>query len=261
MAKTSTRQQAAIAKIEKRIVPIEEADPYVKLLAYGRNGSGKTRLAASAPNVLIVDINERGTRSARQFHGAKVFPVKNWEDITYVYWYLKSGSHDYESVALDTITGMQHMCMRHVLGEAEDRDPNRPPSMPDRRAWGQLSELMKPLIWNFRNLPMHVIFTAQERIVGEEEEGNLEHVPDLSPGTRGVAMGAVDIIGRTFQKEVRTVEKEGKKRREVKSWEPRMLVGPHDEFATKDRTGKLGRVVRNPTMDLIIEAATTTEEE
>ena len=255
----ATSHEKAIKAVAKGIVPVSEAEPYVKLLAYGRHGSGKTRLAASAPSCLIVDINERGTRSARA-SGAKVIHVKKWADITYIYWYLRNGDHDFESVALDTITGMQHLCMKAVLKDQEDRDPTREPSMPDRRAWGKLAELMKPMLLNYRNLPLHVLFLAQERITGDEEEGDLMHVPDLSPGSRGVAMGAVDVIGRMYQKEVRSTKKVKGKKKEVKVWENRMLVGPHDQYETKDRTGALGRIVSNPTMPQIIEAAFSKED-
>lgn len=255
------KRRKAIKEVRGRIVPVSEAEPWIRIMAYGRNGSGKTRFAATGPKPLIIDVNEKGTKSVRRYKGAEVFPARSWEDITYAYWFLKSSRHEYETVVIDTLTNMQHMCMAHVLGEAEDRDPNRPPSMPDRRAWGHLAELMKPLILNFRNLPMHVAFTAQERTIGEEEEGTLEYVPDLSPGSRGVAMGAVDIIGRTYQKEVRTVKKEGERRKEIKTWESRMLVGPHDEYTTKDRTGALGRIIRKPTMQQIIDAAASSEEE
>lgn len=237
--------------MESRIVPIENADPYLKLLVFGRNKQGKTRFAATAPNPIIADVNERGTKSARDQHGAKVFAVNQWEDIDHLYWYLRRADHEFESVVIDTLTNLQHMCMAHVLGEAEDRDPNRPPSMPDRRAWGQLAELMKPMVYKYRNLPMHVIFVTQERNVDDEESGTTERVPDLSPGTRGVAMGAVDIIGRIYQKEVRTVDKA--KKRERKEWEARMLVGPHEEYATGGRTIALGRIIRKPTVPDILE--------
>jgi len=255
MAKSNVSR--VIERVERRIVGVDEAEPYVKILVYGRNGQGKTRFAATAPDVLIVDINERGTRSARQFPGVKVFHVKKWEDITYVYWYLRSGKHPFKSVALDTVTAMGMLCMTQVLREAEDRDPNKDPKLPVQRDWNKVTEMMKPLLLNFRNLPMNVIYVAQERIVGEEDEPG-EHVPDLSQANRKIATGAMEVIGRIYQKEVRAVNKRTKK--EVKKWETRMLVGPHDEYVTKDRTGSLGRIVQNPTVPLIIEAANVEEE-
>lgn len=247
----------SVQKVESRIEDVKLAEPHVKILVYGRNGMGKTRFAATAPDVLIVDINERGTRSVRH-SGAKVYKVRRWSDISDIYWYLKTADHPYKSVALDTITAMQALGMTHVLKEGEERDPNRDPKMPSQRDWGKLTELMKMQLLNFRNLDMNVIFTAQERVIGDDDELG-EHVPDLSKGNRAIAMGSVEVIGRIYQKEVRTVNKKTKK--EKSSWEIRMLVGPHEEYATKDRTGALGRIVRNPTVPHILEAAFSEEEE
>jgi len=253
MARVANREKR-IEQVRKRIVSVREAEPYVKLLVYGRNGAGKTRLAASGPAPLVVDINEKGTKSVRNYPGVKVFHVAKWEDLTYLFWFLHEGDHQYETVVLDTLTGLQNLCMKHVLKEGVDRDPNRDPAMPAQRDWGKMSELIKPLLLNYRNLPMHVVFTAQERLVGDDD-GNQEHTPDLSASIRAVACGSVDIIGRIYQAQVRQVNKRTKK--EVKAWETRLLVGPHDEYTTKDRTGNLGRILTQPTMEKIIDAATT----
>jgi hypothetical protein len=239
--------------IEDRIVSVEEAQPYVRIMVYGRNGAGKTRFAASGPDCLILDFNEEGTRSARGT-GAKVLPISTWPDVDLAYWYLKRGDHDYKTVALDTITGMAEICMNRVLRESVDRDPNKDPKSPRRQDWGTMGQMMKEQLLRFRNLPMHVIFTAQERVIGgdEDEEEDTMHVPDLSGKPRSVAMGAVGIIGRIYQAEYRTVNKKTKK--EASKWEDRLLLGPHEQFEGKDRTNELGRVLRNPTMSKVIEA-------
>lgn len=247
-----------LKSIQKRIVGVDQASPWVKILAYGPNGTEKTRFAATAPNVVIVDINEKGTKSARQFKGVKVFPARSWEDVVHFLWFLRAGNHDFESVAIDNLTTLQQMCMSHVLKEGADRDPNKDPAIASKRDWGKLTELLKPLLLNIRNLDMHVVFLAQERTEGDEDEPLL-HMPDMSRGNRGIATGAVDIIGRTYQKEVRKGSK--KRKKAIATWEPRMLVGPHDDFITKDRTGKLPRIVRRPTVPMFIEAATSIDEE
>lgn len=236
---------------------VDQADAFVKVLVYGRNGSGKTRFAASSPKCLIIDIHEQGTRSAKG-SGAKVFPEPEsgpitWEDIGDVYWYLKEGNHPYESVAIDTITAMNRLCLAMVLGEAEDRDPNREVGLPDRRAYGRAGELMRSQLLAFRNLPMHVIFTAQERVIKDEDTDEpVLHTPDLPAGSRGIAMGSVSIIGRLYRAEVK-YRKKGEKEIHTR-WEDRMLVGPDDEFDTKDRTNNLGQVVRRPTVAQVIQA-------
>lgn len=243
-----------VKSIEKRIIPVSDATPYLRALVYGRTGKGKTRFAASAPDVLIVDVNEEGTRSASD-SGAHVIQAKTWEDVVYSYWYLKTSDHSYKSVSIDTLTMMQRVCMKHVLREAEDRDPTREPSMPDRRAWGKVGTLMGEYILNFRNLPMNVIFTAQERTIGDEEAGeDLITVPDLSPSSRGVALSAAEIVGRIYQKRVRTASK-GKK--ETSKWETRMLIGPHDAYETKNRgSQELGNIITNPTVPGILDVIT-----
>jgi hypothetical protein len=195
-------------------------------------------------------VNERGTKSVAHYKDVKVFQAGNWADVVYFYWYLRAGNHEHETLCVDTVTQMQHVCMRHVLKEAEDRDPYRDPHTPAQRDWLKVGELMKPQLLNFRNLPMNCVFLVQERAI-DNEDGERERVPDLSPTIRGTAMSSVDVIGRVFTKEVRKANKE--KGREEKKWEYFMLTGEHEKYPTGNRIG-LPRVVRNPTMSTFIEA-------
>jgi hypothetical protein len=254
-------KRKAINRVKKQIVPVSDATPHVKVLVYGRSKHGKTRFAASGPKTIVVDINEKGTRSIRSYPGCFVYRVSKWEQLSWVYWYLREGNHEFQTVVIDTLTQAQQLCMRQVLKDAEDRDPNRPPSMPRRQDWGQMGELMKMQILNYRNLEMNVVFVCQERIDkgsdGDEEATN-RRVPDLSPSVRGIALAAVEIIGRVYQKEVRTVNKKTKK--ETTRWETRMLVGAHEDYDTGNRAGAaLPRIIRNPTMQMMIEASTEVE--
>jgi hypothetical protein len=120
-----------------------------------------------------------------------------------------------------------------------------------------MTELMRPIIFNFRNLPMHVVFVCQERVDRgsdeEEESGEVRPriVPDLSPGLRADAMGSVEIMGRVYRRAVRR----GKGKKATTVWETRMLVGDHEDYETKDRTGQLGYIVKDPSMDMMIEAS------
>lgn len=115
---------------------------------------------------------------------------------------------------------------------------------------------MRAQLLAFRNLPMHVIFLAQERVVNDEDTDEpVLHTPDLPAGSRGAAMGSVSFLGRIFSQEVKV---RNKKTKEITTrWEDRLLIGPHEEFDTKDRTNSLGGptgVMRNPTMPKIIAA-------
>lgn len=254
MAERTRPPNSALAKVARRVKSVDDIKPYVKVLAYGHNGSGKTRLCASAPKVLIIDINEEGTRSAAgSGTGAKYLEANTWKDVGDFYWYLKSGKHPYKTVALDTVTAMQNMAMSFVLGEAEERDPTRERSMPDKRSYGRAGELVKGMLLAYRNLPMHVIFTAQERTIKDEDTEEITDVTvDLPAGSRGVAMGCVGILGRMQPRQVRSVNRTTRKK--TKKWVDTMVVGPHELIHTKDRTYNLAPVVVNPTMPMFIEA-------
>lgn len=225
--------------------------PYAKVCVYGVNGSGKTRFAGSSPKVLILDISEEGDRSIKGVRGARVLPITNWVDIGNTYWWLKAGKHPFESVALDTITAMQELALGFVLGEAEERDPTREKQMPDKRTWGRAGQLMKGMLLAYRNLPLHVVFTAQERrIIDQDTEELTELTVDLPNSSRGVAMGCVGVLGRMTPREVR-VKSGGKV---GKKWLDHLIVGPNELIRTKDRTGALPPVIRKPTMPDLIEA-------
>jgi AAA domain len=245
-----TADPEKIKAVVRRIRPVDEITPHAKVLVYGDNGSGKTRFAASAPKCLIVDVTEEGTRSAAG-SGSHYLTADTFDDIGQIYWYLRSGKHKFESVAIDTITAMENVALAMVLDEAENRDPTRERRMPDQRSWGRANELVKGMLMAYRNLPMHVIFTAQARdVIDRETEELTARTVDLPAGSRGVAMGMVGILGYLEPREV-TVKRGSERKRE---WRDTLYVGPHETFSTKDRTNNLGKLVLNPTMDKIIQA-------
>jgi hypothetical protein len=125
--------------------------------------------------------------------------------------------------------------MKFVLGDESSRDPTKDPNMPSKREWGKVGELMRTVILNFRNLPMNVVFLAQERrgFTDDDDEDAPEVFPEVSPSVRTTLTASVDIIGRVFIKEVVT-KKGGKKGKPVPSY--RMLIGPSERYVTKDRS-------------------------
>lgn len=250
MAKSS--QQSAILSVKKRIVPVSKITPYARVLLYGLNASQKTRTAATGPKHLIIDVNEEGSLSVKNYEGVDVFPAKTWSDVVHAYWFLRNGEHDYESYSIDTITNMQTVCMTRVLKEAEDRDPMKDPKSPQWKDYGKVNTLMKEYLLYFRNLPMHCVFIAQEK-AKDDDEGDTKHFPDLSPGCRGTALACVNFIGHMRVKEVKVTNRKTKEK--TVRWKPIMLIGPDETYITKDRSNTLGRYVVEPRMSQIIEAA------
>lgn len=235
-------------RVRGKIKPASELEQYQRFLFYGRAGAGKTRLAATAPDVLIVDVNDKGTDSVRKDINPHVYPVEFWAEINDVYWFLAEGNHDYKSVAIDGVTGMQNLCMKFVLGDESSRDASRDPDMPSRPVWGKVGELMKTQITNFRNLPMNVVFTAltRSRVSGEEEgdDDTLFIGPACSPSIAGHLEAAVGTIGYLTTRRTFVKDKATNKRKEVVR--RRLITGPSERFSTKDRNNAFGEYVENP---------------
>lgn len=248
------------ARVAKKVRRASSFDPNQNMLIYGQPDSGKTRLAASAPKVLIIDVDEKGTDSVRRDIDPYVYRVEYWAEINDLYWYAQSGNHDFQSFAIDGLTGLQTLCMNFVLGDEAARDASRDPDMPSRQVYGKVSQLMRTQITNWRNLPYNTIFTAlaRTRDTGDGDEDEvLITGPSLSPAIAAHATAAVGTIGYLTKREVivrskAIVDGEEKvtKRKEVRR---RLIVGPQAKYITKDRNGQFGEHIDAPNLAQMLE--------
>lgn len=245
-----------LKEAKNHISDVSEEIEWLKACFYGRNGKGKTYLGATGPKPIIIDCNEQGTPSIRKVKDAKKFKVDVWSDIDLAYWYLKSGNHDRETVVIDTTTALAALCMKFVLGDEASRDPTRDPDMPTKREWGKVGELMSTQIIQFRNLPMHVIFLAQERRSFQEDEDDEAEVgPSLSNKPKEALTACVNVIGRIYTKGVIEKKKVKGKVKSIETVEHRLLLGHHDLYITKVNIQDHGlpKILRNPTIPKILE--------
>lgn len=188
-----------------------ETEEYIKALFYGPNGTGKTTIAGTFPGPrLILDINERGTRALAGTVDSKKRFIDTFDMFQMAYWFLKSGNHPFKTVVLDNVTTLQELAMKFVMGKEADFDASKDMDMPTKRDWGGLSQVMKRWLIDFRNLPMNVVFIAQEKKTNDDdlESDEVSVFPQVSGSVRAILGAAVDVIGRTYTTE--TVDEEGK---------------------------------------------------
>jgi len=229
-------------RVERKIHNAADYPLNLAVVVYARPKVGKTRFCATAPDVLIIDCDEKGTDSTRDDLNPKTIRITTWSEVNDVYWYLQSGEHPYKSVAIDTVSGLQTLAMNFVLGDEAARDASKDPDQPSQRIYQKVTQLMKTQITNYRNLPMNVIFTAHTRTreVGEGEEEIIQVTgPNLSPASLSHLLGAVGLIGYMSKREVvvrRTVNGVARKRKVRKV---RMLIGPSERFETGVRYSAL----------------------
>jgi AAA domain len=241
---TRPRTQPTASAIEHFAAGIQSVDklrPWVSICIYGRNGSGKTRFGASSPKCLIVDVREKGTRSAVGSRAHKR-EVNTFDEINLAYWYLKAGDHPYRTVVIDTVTNLYSTAMDKVKEEVEERDPGNEAARPTLPLYFRAGKLTEGMLLAFRNLDMHVVFLAQEKRVKDSGGEIIEVCPDLPEAARAALTDCVGIIGHIRRRRV-----QGK-------WRDELLSGDDKLHTVKDKTNELSRITPHPTMPTIIRA-------
>jgi phage nucleotide-binding protein len=188
-----------------------DSEEFIKALFYGPNGTGKTTVSGTFPGPrLILDINERGTRALAGTQDSRKRFVDTFDMFQMAYWFLKSGNHPFKTVVLDNVTTLQELAMKFVMGKEADFDASKDMDMPTKRDWGGLSQIMKRWLIDFRNLPMNVVFIAQEKKTNDDDldSDEVSVFPQVSGSVKAILGAAVDVIGRTYTSE--TVDDEGK---------------------------------------------------
>lgn len=186
--------------------PDEAQADYGKWLIHGPQGSGKTTLASTlaefGPLLFIDLIGEHGTQS---FRGAPyesnidVIRPKSVTALDDVFWQLAEGGHKYKSVVVDSLTSVQKMTMRFLLGHDETavREIKQGTAPADIRTWGQALDVMTDFATFWYSLadasrpqPMHVAMTAQTKMIENEETGAVVRTPDVQKGALSITLAA-----------------------------------------------------------------------
>lgn len=233
--------------VELSIVKLSGRPKYIKMLIYGKPGVGKTILAASAPAPLLVDI-ERGTLSLQNEDLKKkgvvpedidIQPIEIFTQMNNVFEFLKDEKHDYKTVIIDSLTSLQQKSMDAIMEKESAKDPKKNPDLSTQNDWGVNTGQIKKIIRYFRDLPMNVIFTCLAK-EWTSDEGLVLTNPAISPSVSDVACAYTDIIGYMF-----TAGKEGETRA--------ILFQPTERYFAKDRSGKLGKTMIDPSFPKILD--------
>ena len=234
-----------------RIMRPAEIQRYPKFLIYARNKKGKTTfgLSAGIETTLVLD-PEHGTAEMKT-KNPHVWPIERWEDVDDAFNYLKYGTHPYKWVLVDGLTKLSNMSLKYVMKLQEEKSLDRIPGLVQQRDYGKSGELMKDMLNRFHNLPMGVVYTAQERMetaFDSEEDEQMEDneayfIPDMPKGVRAAANSIVDVIGRLY---VYRDTDSGKAER-------RLWIGESMKYDTGYRSDfPLPDMLRNPTVPRLV---------
>ena len=210
--KSNSKRMKRLTSIEANIVQVSKIKRTLNVLVWGRQKSGKTAFIASGPKPIILAC-EDGTETIRTYPDVPIFPVDKktgiyitprWKHAADFLYYLRYGDHDRETVGVDTTTALLRMAVRVINKDEEIRDDFRAKGTTDQRTWGRvgslLNEFMEDLTAVCNERGMHLIWTAQERSLNEEQAQKFgsDFVPDLTPSVRSAILAQPSIIARTI---------------------------------------------------------------
>lgn len=138
--------------------------------------------------------------------------INSLQDLKDLYNFLKNEKHDFETVVIDSITEINDI----IKTEIETRN-KRNMQLQD---WGILQKEIKDILRKFRDLPMHIIFLAQET-TEKDEEKIVKYLPSLNGKSATEIAYYMDTVGYCF------IDKLGNRK---------IGTMPNEKYLTKDRT-------------------------
>lgn len=219
----------------------------LSILVHGESGAGKSWFGDSAPYPLLV-LDAEG-RAKYTPSGPKVLwdpltgpppvadgtwhtcvvTVTDFNVMTQVYQWLRSGQHQFRSVCIDSLMELQKRCQDQIAGT----------SALDQQNWGELLRKLEALVRSYRDLTLLptnnvevVVF-----IVGTKDVDGTRR-PLLQGALRDTVPYYLDVVGYLYV----TADEAGQPVRQL-------LVQPLPGFVAKDGTGRLpGPVIPNPNL-------------
>lgn len=247
-----------------RIAPIGfNADDGLKLLIYGKSGTGKTTLSATFDGPILWIVCSGGDQPGElrsidtPEYRKKVSQIiiQHTNDIKEIIDHVKETSK-YTTIVLDHGSGLQDLALKEVLQSVGKLPPDG--ELPAQKSWGMAAMqeygtaglMTKEILRALLGCRGNVIILAQERTFGGKEDGQaassdlIQPVVGASftPSVMGWLGPAVDYVVQTFLagkteskvskltggKEVTTTSR-------VKGCDYCLRTGPHELYMTKFR--------------------------
>jgi hypothetical protein len=226
------------------ITKVQALAPTFTCMIYGDAGAGKTLLAATTDDVaamrkvILIDV-EAGTKTLRtRYPNVEVVKVRTWEEIQAVYNDLYDGTHDYQTVIVDSLTEIQYVNMAWIMGENFNLDDT------EKEGWDEYRKSLKTMrrfVRAFRDLPINTIFTG---LAGQKQDQKSKKTiigPQFSGQFRQEVAGLLDEVYYLYVKELEEGDQPG-----VEAGSHRILLTTKTETIVAKSRSDLPQLIIDP---------------
>ncbi|WII71735.1 ATP-binding protein [Bdellovibrio sp. 22V] len=205
-------------------------------MVFGRSGMGKTMLAATLPQPIIISAESGLLSLSREnivriygegawgvnYDPINVIKIKTMQDLaTALTWCKDPNNHQYfQSIMLDSLTELAEVVLKNAKGLVKD----------PRQAYGALLEEMMDGARQFRDIPnKHVVLVCKEEQFKDELTGSNRMGP-MMPGTK-LSAQLPYLVDEVFALRMGRAP-DGSKYRYIQTQ-------PDMQYEAKDRSGRL----------------------
>lgn len=170
-----------------------QAKPGIVALIYGQPGSGKSTIACSAPNSVMID-TDGGVMRINGAHMIPTLQVSRWEEITQAINEAKN-TPEIESVIIDTVGKMLTFMEEYIIRTASGKrvEVNRDGRTLSLKGYGVRKSMFSNFIKEITILGKNIIFVAHDK---EEKHGDETVIrPEVGGSSTQELMKELDLVG------------------------------------------------------------------
>jgi len=243
---TEPSENAVLDAILARVAPNDPESNYKKVVLYGDPGAGKTVLAASAPKPLFYSTDtgfESLFNHPSLLDNAKRIPYGNFKFTQALVDQAREGALPYETLVIDTFTGVAENCLKELSIAKFKKDPSREAGqfVAIGKDYQENTEQMKFLIASLTQAPMHVIYICHADEKKDEQTGKTMTRPMLTPKIASKLLADATLVGYMTD----SVD-DGVTTRRLQ------VSGANGKIWVKNRIHGLPNVIDNPVFDMFL---------
>jgi len=205
----------------------------VKFLEYSESGVGKTVFASTWPRPIYADVDDGMSSISRRVGRVR---IKNALTMESMLTYLEGKGHPFKTLVIDSLNELQYYILRGVI-KNYPKVRRAYGDLPGQSDYGKQLDDFEQLVRRAKALPINVVFIANASV--KVYETDLVGIQLTGRNMPNVIMRMMDIVGYLYKVQ----EGEGSN--------DRVMIFDSVNYVTKDRSGVLPAMIKNPTYAML----------